>query len=104
MLSGDLAHRFTILPRRKADLWARVLGPAPAAIDSAPTPRRCSRSLANGELVVEPVLDSDWEPIAELTAQYVDPPLGMVDASVVALADRRGLEVIALATLFPTLR
>jgi predicted nucleic acid-binding protein len=28
-------------------------------------------------------------------AQYVDLPLGMVDASVVALAERRGLEVIA---------
>jgi predicted nucleic acid-binding protein len=54
-----------------------------------------ARSLANGELVAEPVLDSDWERVAELMDQYVDLPLGTVDASVVALAERRGLEVIA---------
>lgn len=53
------------------------------------------RSLADGELVVDPVLDSDWVRIAELMEQYLDLPLGMVDASVVALAERRGLEVIA---------
>ena len=52
-------------------------------------------SLAAGELVVEPVLDSDWGRIAELMEQYIDLPLGMVDASVVALAERRGLEIIA---------
>ncbi len=54
-----------------------------------------ARSLADAELVVEPVLDSDWSRIAELMEQYLDLPLGMVDASVVALAERRGLEVIA---------
>jgi predicted nucleic acid-binding protein len=54
-----------------------------------------ARSLADGELVVEPVLDSDWTRIAELMEQYLDLPLGTVDASVVALAERRGLEVIA---------
>jgi uncharacterized protein len=53
------------------------------------------RSLAAGELVVEPVLDSDWERIAELMEQYLDLPLGMVDASVIAVAERRELEVIA---------
>ncbi|HLY51228.1 MAG TPA: PIN domain-containing protein [Solirubrobacteraceae bacterium] len=54
-----------------------------------------ARSLADGELMAEPVLDSDWARIAELVAQYVDLPLGIVDASVVALAERRGLDVIA---------
>lgn len=54
-----------------------------------------ARSLADGELVADPMLDSDWERIAELMVQYLDLPLGMVDASVVALAERRGLEVIA---------
>ena len=54
-----------------------------------------ARSLADGELVAEPVLNSDWERIAELVGQYLDLPLGIVDASVVALAERRGLEVIA---------
>jgi predicted nucleic acid-binding protein len=54
-----------------------------------------ARSLADGELVVEPVLDSDWARIAELMQEYLDLPLGMVDASVVALAERRKLDVIA---------
>ena len=54
-----------------------------------------ARSLAKGELLVEPVLDSDWSRISDLMEQYLDLPLGMVDASVVALAERRELEVIA---------
>jgi len=53
------------------------------------------RSIADGELVVEPVLDSEWERIAGLTEQYLDLPLGMVDASVVALAERHHADVIA---------
>jgi uncharacterized protein len=54
-----------------------------------------ARSIAAGELIVEPVLDSEWERIAELTEQYLDLPLGMVDASVVALAERHRLETVA---------
>jgi len=54
-----------------------------------------ARSLAGGELVVEPVLDSDWSRISDLMEQYLDLPLGMVDASVVALAERREHTVIA---------
>jgi predicted nucleic acid-binding protein len=53
------------------------------------------RALADGELSVEPVLDSDWSRISELMEQYLDLPLGMVDASVIALAERRNLDVIA---------
>jgi predicted nucleic acid-binding protein len=54
-----------------------------------------ARALAAGELTVEPVLDSDWERIEELMAQYLGLPLGMADASVVALAERLGLDTIA---------
>jgi hypothetical protein len=54
-----------------------------------------ARALEQGELVVEPVLDSDWPRITELMDRYLDLPLGMVDASVIALAERRGVEVIA---------
>jgi hypothetical protein len=54
-----------------------------------------ARAVANGELIVEPVLDSEWSRIAELTAQYLDLPLGMTDASVVALAERHGLDTVA---------
>jgi len=54
-----------------------------------------ARALADGELSVEPVLDSDWSRISELMEEYLDLPLGMDDASVIALAERRNLEVIA---------
>ena len=54
-----------------------------------------ARSLERGELLVEPVLDSDWRRIVELTEQYADLPLGIVDASVVTLAERRDLDTIA---------
>jgi uncharacterized protein len=54
-----------------------------------------ARSLERGELLVEPVLDSDWPRIAELAGQYQDLPLGIVDASVIALAERRQLDAIA---------
>jgi uncharacterized protein len=57
--------------------------------------RLLARSLAEGELTVEPVLDSDWERIGELVDQYLDLPLGIVDASVVVLAERHGLDTIA---------
>lgn len=53
------------------------------------------RSIAAGEVIVEPVLDSEWERIAELTEQYLDLPLGTVDASIVALAERHRVTEIA---------
>jgi predicted nucleic acid-binding protein len=54
-----------------------------------------ARSLAAGELIVEPVLESDWGRIAELMEQYLDLPLGMVDASVITAAERHGVDTIA---------
>jgi len=54
-----------------------------------------ARAIRDGELVVEPVLERDWARIAELTAQYDDLPLGIVDASVVALAERHEADTIA---------
>lgn len=53
------------------------------------------RSIADGELVVEPVLDSEWGRIRELTERYLDLPLGIVDASVVSLAERHDATIIA---------
>jgi predicted nucleic acid-binding protein len=54
-------------------------------------------SLASGELVVEDVKPPDWVRIAELVWTYRDLPLGTVDASLVAAAERLG--VTAVATL-----
>ena len=53
--------------------------------------------LAGGNLIPEPVAPSDWLRIAELVARYHDLPLGTVDASVVAAAER--LRVTDIATL-----
>ena len=54
-------------------------------------------SLAAGELIVEHVGAGDWLRIADLVATYRDLPLGTVDASIVALAER--LDLATLITL-----
>lgn len=54
-----------------------------------------AQSIAAGELTVEPVLDTEWSRIAELVEQYADLPLGMADASLVALAERHNAREIA---------
>jgi predicted nucleic acid-binding protein len=51
--------------------------------------------LAAGNLIVEPVAASDWMRIAELVAHYANLPLGTVDASVIAAAERLGTNDIA---------
>ena len=52
-------------------------------------------ALVVGELVSEPVAPADWLRIAEIVAEYRDLPLGTVDASVVAAAERLGIARIA---------
>jgi predicted nucleic acid-binding protein len=51
--------------------------------------------LAAANLIAEPVAAADWLRIAELVARYRDLPLGTVDASVVAAAERRSMNAIA---------
>ncbi|MFE3441496.1 type II toxin-antitoxin system VapC family toxin [Nocardia sp. NPDC059180] len=51
--------------------------------------------LAEGLFAIEPVHAADWLRIAELVARYRNLPLGTADASVVAMAERRGLADIA---------
>jgi hypothetical protein len=53
--------------------------------------------LAAGNLISEAVRPADWVRIAELVAEYRDLPLGTVDASVLAAAER--LRLTRLATL-----
>jgi predicted nucleic acid-binding protein len=52
-------------------------------------------SLAAGELIVEHVHASDWLRVAELVWTYRDLPLGTVDASLVAAAERLGITAVA---------
>jgi uncharacterized protein len=56
-----------------------------------------ARAIAVGELILEPVLDHEWERIAELMEQYLDLPLGIADASLATLAERH--EATEIATL-----
>ncbi len=51
------------------------------------------RSLADGELAVEELTRRDWKRIAELMSAYEI--LGLVDASVVAIAERLKLRTLA---------
>jgi predicted nucleic acid-binding protein len=51
--------------------------------------------LAAGTFATVPVEEDDWLRIAELVARYRDLPLGTVDASIVAAAERLGVATIA---------
>ena len=51
--------------------------------------------LASGKYIPEPVGAADWLRIAELVARYDDLPLGTVDASLVAAAERLDTTTIA---------
>jgi len=55
-------------------------------------------SEADGELLIERLLSDDWQRIAALTEQYADQPLGAVDASLVAVAERLCLCLSVLRT------
>ena len=72
-----------------AYLIGRQLGPAAEA--------RFFRSIADGDITVEPLGPSDDHRIADLVDQYASLPLGGTDASVIALAER--LNQIRIATL-----
>ena len=51
--------------------------------------------VAGGNLVLEPLHPADTIRIAELVARYHDLPLGTIDASVVAAAERLTVEDVA---------
>jgi hypothetical protein len=51
--------------------------------------------LVEGTFAVEPVRSADWLRISGLVARYRDFPLGTVDASLVAAAERLGITRVA---------
>lgn len=53
--------------------------------------------IQGGAFTVEPVRTQDWSRVAELVGQYRDFPLGITDASVMAIAER--LDTPRIATL-----
>jgi predicted nucleic acid-binding protein len=54
------------------------------------------RTAASGAFVLEPLLEEDLARAAELVDAYADFPLGFVDASIVAMAER--LDITTLLT------
>ena len=52
-------------------------------------------NLATGAFATVAVEEDDWLRIAELVARYRDLPLGTVDASIAAAAERLGVATIA---------
>lgn len=93
-----------------ADLLQRAIGPlrttalvvAEAAYMigrriSAEAEARFFRSIADGDLLIDPLLDDDLVRIADLVDTYTDLPLGGTDASLIVLAER--LEQDTIATL-----
>ncbi|TMM16694.1 MAG: PIN domain-containing protein [Actinobacteria bacterium] len=66
--------------------------PASAAADAE---IRLLGDLATGAFATVAVEEDDWLRIAELVARYRDLPLGTVDASIVAAAERLGVATIA---------
>ena len=75
----------TILPEL-AHLVGRRVGPR-AEVELV-------RFIAGGELPVEALRPVDTSRAADLMSVYVDAPLGFVDASVVAMAERLGVTTI----------
>jgi predicted nucleic acid-binding protein len=75
----DIVLPVTILPEVAYLLQTRIGLAAEEAF---------ARSLADGELVVELLDDADLPRIAALVRTYRDLPLGFVDASIVATAER----------------
>lgn len=51
--------------------------------------------LASGAFSVEPVAMADWSRVIELVDKYRDFPLGTVDATVIACAERLGIGDVA---------
>jgi predicted nucleic acid-binding protein len=52
------------------------------------------RSVASGELIIEPVESDDVMRASVLMREYLDVPLGFVDATVIAVAERLGAREI----------
>lgn len=56
-------------------------------------------AIARGELELVAVTTADVQRMADLVRQYADLPLGAVDASVIAVAERMGITEVATLDL-----
>jgi predicted nucleic acid-binding protein len=53
------------------------------------------RSVISGELTRVDMVEADWDRAVELVERYADMGLGLVDASVITVAERLGITTIA---------
>ena len=53
------------------------------------------RAIADGDLFVDSLTTGDYRRISDLIQEYADLPLGGTDASVIAVAERRGATTVA---------
>jgi uncharacterized protein len=83
--TGSILVPVTVLPEITYLLATRI---GPAAEEAF------VRAVADGEFVVEPLEDEDVRRSAEVIAKYRDLPLGFVDASLVAMAERLQARII----------
>lgn len=95
------AQASEVLEQRPA---AELVLPVPVAVETAwliasrlgpATEAAFVASVAAGEFTLTELTGADWSRCAELVERYADLGLGLVDASVVALAERLGITTIA---------
>ena len=72
----------TVLPELAYLLWQRIGGHAELAL---------VRACAADEFAIEPLEGEDIARAADVMAAYRDTPLGFVDASIAAMAERLGI-------------
>jgi uncharacterized protein len=90
-----------VLEGRRAE---QLVLPAPVAVEAAwliaarlgpSTEAAFVASVAAGDFTIADLAPADWSRCAELTERYLDLGLGLVDASVVAIAERLGITTVA---------
>ena len=70
-------------------------GSPSSSVLSTHSEARFLRSVTSGELHRQDLTDTDWERATSLVETYTDLGLGLVDASIVAIAERLGATAIA---------
>jgi predicted nucleic acid-binding protein len=97
--TDDVDHERSLAVLQRADLQlvipALVIAEVTYIVGRRLGPRAEARFLRGlAQVEVEAPLAEDWPRLAELVERYEDFPLGGTDASVVALAERLGAELV----------
>lgn len=101
--ANDFRARLRATPRGMVDHPGPLVVPQLVVAETAHFAKRLGaeaevlllEDLASGVILPMPVEPPDWVRMAELVWRYRDLPLGIVDASVVAAAERLGITAVA---------